>query len=69
MREYIDRVPLLFIDNHMLSVYPAVRKWYDSKIIDGLGDNNQKWELFSTLSEKFEGTLDELINTINSLTV
>ena len=69
MRDYIDKVPMSFIDHHTLGVYPAVRKWYDEKIINRLQGDNQKWELFATFSQKFEGTLDELLNTIDSLAV
>ena len=69
MHDYIDKVPMSFIDNHTLGSYPKVRKWYDEKIIDRLQGDNQKWELFATFSQKFEGTLDELLNTIDSLAV
>jgi hypothetical protein len=69
MHDYIDKVPMSFIDHHTLGSYPKVRKWYDEKIIDRLQGDNQKWELFATFSQKFEGTLDELLNTIDSLAV
>lgn len=64
--EVLHRLPMSFFRLDRMSSKTA-KEWYVKTVLAALSTDDKRWETFETLSEQFDGSLPDLLETVEKL--